>query len=353
MEGGNSLSKENESFTFDLKETLYFEKGQEVLEMIGISLDPEISIQSLGDYISLRGVISLQGEYEKVKEQDTSEMEELDDQINHSHRYLERIIDTEDGKAEFLQRFPVEVSIPSYRVINMDDVIVGIDSFDYEFPKNNQMEIHARIEILGIIDDTIDEEQEENQLIKEELNQESNTFEFELKDVLTASPTEENNASQEVVENKEEKQELEAREPTENKDKPLKLVEERQVDEVKEEKNKEVNETKEDRSNEDIASTVEELDESQVLEVDMIADESEEEEEVKDIHFLAELFRKENEEEQEEYTQLRICIVQERDTLEKIAERYDVPKLKILKQNQLEDDHVDEGQLLTIPVIKK
>ena len=52
---------------------------------------------------------------------------------------------------------------------------------------------------------------------------------------------------------------------------------------------------------------------------------------------------------EETYTKVRVCIVQERDTLEKIATRYDVPVSTIASSNNLDEETVSEGQLLVIP----
>ena len=81
-----------------------------------ISLDPEILIQSFHEYISIRGVIELSGEYVKVssdenEEEPLSRLEEMD-----AKRYVENVTETEDGFAEFFHRFPVEISVPAYRV---------------------------------------------------------------------------------------------------------------------------------------------------------------------------------------------------------------------------------------------
>ena len=68
LEGGTNLLSENSVFRFELNESLYFEKGQEVAEIMGISLEPEISIQEFSDYVSIRGVVELQGSYQKNEE---------------------------------------------------------------------------------------------------------------------------------------------------------------------------------------------------------------------------------------------------------------------------------------------
>jgi stage VI sporulation protein D len=46
-----------------------------------------------------------------------------------------------------------------------------------------------------------------------------------------------------------------------------------------------------------------------------------------------------------------MCIVQEGDSLEQIAGRYDLPIHQLVQANNLEDEQdVTEGQVLTIPV---
>lgn len=68
---------------------------------------------------------------------------------------------------------------------------------------------------------------------------------------------------------------------------------------------------------------------------------------VQDVSYLSDMFR---DSEEEKYTKMRLCIVQERDTIESIAERYQVTTLQLIKQNQLDDAfEVSEGQLLYIP----
>src|SRR5699024_1341609 len=52
----------------------------------------------------------------------------------------------------FVHRFPVEISIPSYRVHELEDVTVQVASFDYEIPNHHQMKLMATIEIDGLIE---------------------------------------------------------------------------------------------------------------------------------------------------------------------------------------------------------
>ncbi|MFP7412032.1 LysM peptidoglycan-binding domain-containing protein [Priestia filamentosa] len=64
--------------------------------------------------------------------------------------------------------------------------------------------------------------------------------------------------------------------------------------------------------------------------------------------YLTELFDRD---EQETKTCVKMCIVQEGDSLEQIAGRYDLPVHQLVQANNLEDEQdVTEGQVLTIPV---
>lgn len=79
-----SLSADQSVFSFELNETLYFEKGQEIEELRGISLEPEITIQTNEDYISIRGVIELTGNYKKA-----TTIEDRLEEFNHeTKRYI-------------------------------------------------------------------------------------------------------------------------------------------------------------------------------------------------------------------------------------------------------------------------
>jgi len=341
-------NNDQEVFSFELNETLYFEKGQEVSEMIGISLDPEISIQSYHEYTSIRGVIELRGEYEKDINS-SSQDEPLDFEDFHSKRYLEKVQDGVDGYAQFSHRFPVEISVPKYRIIDTNNITVSVESFDYELSNQNELRINSLINIYGISSQNNDQLIESEELtedsaninVVEDLDQE--TFEFEIKEEASDEDHKGHIALRESEEEVEE------------------VIEDKQLKEEDRWKYKESKTIKEFLSEDAKKDTAVQ---TNIVEKEEIADQALEEvdteiedeelddtEEQKGVNFFTKLFRKDEDEEEEEekYSQMRICIVQENDTLETIAERYEVPKLQLLKQNRLEDDDLIEGQLLSIP----
>src|SRR5699024_4039457 len=118
--GGDILSSANQNFQFELQETLYFDRGDEVLELIRVSLNPEMTIQPYDTYVSIRGAIELRGEYmrdeQRIDETDHPALNELDDLD--ARRFVEKVECKEDNMAEFYHRFPVDISVPEYRIEN-------------------------------------------------------------------------------------------------------------------------------------------------------------------------------------------------------------------------------------------
>src|SRR5690625_2583098 len=150
---GLILQQNEDKIKFDLNETLYFESGQEIEEMVSISLDPDIAVQTYDSYIQIRGLIFLQGEYQKS---DHVKLEEQAYNDVNFTKYIEKVVELDTDYARFSHRFPVEISVPTYRVDNLEDITVSVNSFDYELPDKNKLKLKAAIHINGINADTLE-----------------------------------------------------------------------------------------------------------------------------------------------------------------------------------------------------
>ncbi|WP_272444640.1 stage VI sporulation protein D [Aquibacillus salsiterrae] len=378
-------------FTFDLKESLWFKKGQEVKEIMGVSLEPEISIQEFEDFVSIRGVIELKGEYFQVDSDNDVEEEVLSLRNHPSQRFVDRVESYEGGVNEFYHQFPVEVSIPKYRVNSLDDVMVGIETFDYELPEKSQLQLQATIAIHGVSDiretetETGEVEQrseqpaepemetelepelieeppmppeeekilEEEKLPVEEKSLVEETFEFDVKEKVEDEKGNINKAIVEEVSEKKGGKKEQAKEKASEKDRW---------------KNKKSQTLAEffgshEKAKEEPAVEVEEeiIEESSEFESSIInfaANTKEEEDDLfessreasgeKETSYLLNIFA--NQEEEERYSSLKMCIVQESDTLEAIAEKYKLSTYQLSQTNKLTDDELSEGQILYIPI---
>ncbi|NBJ68674.1 stage VI sporulation protein D [Roseburia sp. 1XD42-34] len=419
MERRRTMTNKESVFQFELNETLYFEKGQEVNEMRGVSLEPDISIHSFHDYISIRGVIELKGEYEKSSHNDFYSDVELNEMA--SKRYVEVVEENEDGLSIFSHRFPVEISVPANRVADLNDISVYIQTFDYEIPDPTLFRLYSTIEIHGI-------QQEERMVPTEEVDEEQSEGEFDDATAETDSDFREENVDhfqfelqQSELDHKSE--EIEGNQSLPYLDDPNQKVmgEERlevseEIEKILDEERLEVSEETEktptveeinkaegqeelievpastENTNEEIDETGrwkyketktlkeffgteakenDDLDQEEMVEdeeyewteeeyeqedveaspeVNQNSDDRHNHEGVKDVGYLADMF---SDKEENSYTSMRLCIVQEQDTIDSIAERYQVSALQLIKQNRLDEDYdVTEGQLLYIPQMK-
>lgn len=367
LKGGNNVSLEQDYFSFELEEVLFFDKGQEVSEMLSVSLDPEISTQLLDDFVSIRGVIKLAGDYQKQERTNDIEEQPLDFHDHHSRRYLESIIEQDEGHSAFLHHFPVEISIPSYRINDMNDITVEIDSFDYELTSESQMKIKSKIHINGISQHANPDREPISADDEKDIIEDS--FEFELKSEELSNKAVDHITESEVKKEKSQARNIESDKDDERvKNKHTQtfeeffnqdnVIEKKEIEEKVDPKQLEESlEIKESAELEelldlpDVSGGTDIVKSEQTTDEEEVVEKSEEIESTSEhVDYLAKMFSRSEEDAEVEQVQMKICIVQEEDTLESIAERYEIPKLHILKQNRLEDDELLEGQLLSIPV---
>lgn len=153
------MSQENSSILrFSLEESVWFQKGQEVDDLLSISLDPNITIQENDQYITIQGSLELTGEYNRTQ---TNQPEE--EEVFKAPKLVHSVLEREEGVNEFLHHFPVDITIPFSRVSSIDDIVVEIETFDYVFPERSCLNLTAELSIAGLTN--------EEQAAEEELNE--------------------------------------------------------------------------------------------------------------------------------------------------------------------------------------
>ncbi|MFJ9205931.1 LysM peptidoglycan-binding domain-containing protein [Bacillus velezensis] len=137
----------NHRLQFSVEESICFQKGQEVSELLSISLDPDIRVQEVNDYVSIKGSLELTGEYNIDH---SSHFEELNSELRH----VEEVRAREDGTAELIHCFPVDITIPKNKVSHLNDVFVFIDAFDYQLTDSRILTIQADLAIEGLLEES-------------------------------------------------------------------------------------------------------------------------------------------------------------------------------------------------------
>ncbi|OAS84913.1 MULTISPECIES: stage VI sporulation protein D [Metabacillus] len=375
-----------EQLRFSVEESVWFQKGQEVSELLTISLDPDISIHEHDQYISIRGALQLTGEYKIDTEAN------VQDQFEYANvRYVNEISTREDGVSIINHRFPVDITIPRNRIQDLDEVYVSIESFDYELPELKCLKLVADLSISGISNDetepTAADVSERPEEIKEEVfeplyrgqqtqpfadeddtftsleqngahpfssyYQDSDTTEEDM-DKLSSIKTEAPSRVVEEVSEDEKEVEVVSKPSLED------------IDEVESEDQEVHQDQQEDlydpfvievRKQEEETVEPQEVQYSFFSKSESLAsndnkpgseEENErEEDDPKDAHYLTSLFARD---EDEDFSRLKMCIVQQGDTIDLISERYEISVQQLLRVNEFHaDQDVYEGQILYIP----
>lgn len=199
---------------FSLNETVWFRKGEEIADLYNLSLEPNVTIQDLHHFISIRGSLKMYGEYKKTEE---VERNEVDENINFSgQKYVTVLEAREEGISEFHYDFPVDITIPKEKVSNLDDLNVVIEFFDYSIPDKDCLRLSTNISITGISSDAVKYERNELFLKNEEdhsaLNLNPYFYEERLKPALNdtdSDSNDENSFSAQAKKVEERKEELE------------------------------------------------------------------------------------------------------------------------------------------------
>ncbi|HFK1474919.1 TPA: stage VI sporulation protein D [Bacillus paranthracis] len=316
------------SLRFSLKESVWFQKGQEVEELLSISLDPDVEIEELDHEVIVRGQLDLTGEY--VARQDDSAYSLRDLSPAKSIDYVET---REDGVNELVHSFPLEISIPRNRVKVIEELYVSIEEFDYELKENGCLQLLADISITGLCDEErIEDEEEEKETAYAELEVDS-----AQEDENRPTPQVEEPAYKESDE-----WEDYAFEPFQLEERKEQEVEEEEIEEhefVEREEEKETTPQFELFGRKDFKKEKTKKQEEQEEETYSQRDEN--------ALYLTKLFTKEPE---EEFTKLRMYFVQEGDTIESVAERYETSVQNLYRVNQTEDIYLTTGQIIYIPV---
>lgn len=386
MKGGVALSQGNEScLRFSLEESVWFQKGQEVEELVSISLDPNITIHENEQYVTIQGALELTGEYQRYNDGSNEE-----EDLFTAPKFVHHVEEREEGLYEFSHRFPVDITIPNNRIQSIDDIHVEVESFDYLFQERSCMKLTADLTITGLYGDQqhkpAHEEAEVEEVQLEVAYREATVDEIEenvegsheLRTVEQEEPT--------ILEHEYEPFAVEARksaDDTEEKvvsiNKAVELFEAPQLS-VNEAKEPEItfsaarSEGPQEVAEEVVEEATEvelqpvpeaELQPQSVTELQPQA-ETQPEAEVESSSSppqpkikkkksskkgmsLTEFFARK--EETEDLTKLRVAIVQSGETVEQLAARYEVPVQQLLKVNHLElNQDIYEGQVLYIPI---
>nr|WP_175475965.1 stage VI sporulation protein D [Evansella caseinilytica] len=357
------------SLSFSIKEQVWLNRGSEIDEILSIALEPDISIREADDQVFVRGSLQLFGEYRPKVNDDLSieQASTLTKEV--SFRSVEEVSMTDDGLGIIRHSFPLDVTIPKEKIHRLDDLYVTVDAFDYELPGDGCIELEANVSVTGIKSERSDfnevEPKEGNEGIADGAEDEERTEAFASDGELEQEPVHLKQADQEAEEEdsfhleavRQAADESEEAAEQQDRDAPFfdgdHAVVEPSEEEMREKDSSDKAAVEPTVTFSALQNTPESAPAQKTAEKHggkesgrtNVHDAGTEKKEENALYLTKMLTKGE-----EEFSKLRICIVQEGESLESIAARYDIQVSQLLRMNRLNDERVAGGQILYIPV---
>ncbi|MFK3938986.1 stage VI sporulation protein D [Alkalihalobacillus sp. NPDC078783] len=336
--------------TLTVEESVWLNKGQEIEEILGMSLSPEITIKESGNQVSIVGGLRLVGEY-LLADSDQNTDHVIDDEDGYreqaAFRSIEEVNVSENGKGALKHFFPIDVTIPLDRIQNLQDIYVEVESFDYDVPDKSCIQLTADISISGMTtQDEPESRVEVQESVEEEVEQEQEeqavetSFAYEAYQLPTPTPAITEEVEEEEVEEEIVRAEVEI-EPPPYADDEETVSELQRITLAPKQPEVYAEQTyRNDAYYEDQQEQPSEEDSTEQAKY-----QATEEREENALYLTGMMAKSE-----EQFTRVKMCIIQEDESLDTIANRYDVSTSQLIRTNRLEADHVEAGQILYIPV---
>lgn len=393
------MSENQSSLRFSLEESVWFKRGQEVEELLSISLDPHITIQEQEQYIVIQGKLFLSGEFKNNVELAEEEEDSWQKKYVHTLDYRE-----EDGVYEFKHQFPVDITIPKEKVEDVSHLDVTVDSFDYDLLEDLCLKLNADLTISGLRNEDEHTSEEEIEPVSAFRNQPEDEQDYEKDDSSYQSEYEEQSQEEEElipIYNLSRNDTAEYEEEEEELYEPFNVEVRKAPNENEYSTNEhgpsvafDVHQTNPehqnlynayqyspstfdeslDRKKKKAIVPEDESSSSSFTEIELVQDESpyvqyaevsiEEQNMVEEVEVTEDSKKKKKKEkyesisltdffarkQDEKNAKLRMCIVQSGETLDFLAEKYNISVQQILRMNHMETNQsVSEGQVLYIP----
>ncbi|GAK03183.1 stage VI sporulation protein D [Geomicrobium sp. JCM 19037] len=354
-----------------------------------LELEPELTIQEDDHQVSIKGGLHLLGQYVPFDQNESFE----DYEGGGVPQRIDSVRTTENGEREIKHFFPIEVSIPLNRIQSVEELYVQVDSFDYDLPEPSCIQLAADVTITGMIDEHQDakaektiasppepfprfthevkvpeeeyaeeryeeEEEEENDVTHESWSSELDEDVEELEEEPFArDEVKSYYDAQEVADEDTDRIEHTAfvDDHNSNDDESTEEAEEEQRTGVEEEKedvhlNLNSHRAQEEPSHDSaVRYSREPLDEEPEdhHEEDVEEEPQKPEKRRENALYLTEMLEKGD---RETFTKMKMCIIQDNESLDTIAERYGFSVQQLLRWNNMDMNHVEAGEIIYIPV---
>ncbi len=139
--------KEKEPVTFSINERLVLDGQYGAAEFLSMALEPDMTIEEDPHFVKVTGKLKLTGEFRPASPSGNGE--HFNEIYKPAHP-IRKVFATDVGTYCIEHEFPVDITIPSYRITNMEELYVTIDAFDYFLEASRAIDLSADILLSGL-----------------------------------------------------------------------------------------------------------------------------------------------------------------------------------------------------------
>jgi len=345
----------SQDLRFSINESVWLKNGESAEDVLSMALEPDITIEENPHYVSIKGELLLNGEYHP--REGTQKGDLLDDTIERpDFRIVDLIKTSDEGTMLFEHRFPVDITIPSNRVDDIDDLHVNVETFDYILPEDGCIQLQAEVVISGLATATENRHESEVDEVKEEVEEGDDESTFDPTESVNfeayrepAEESEQGGTAPEIGLNAQEEEQKETGEAAflERPEESKEYSNSPQEIETAAQDFESVDDRLE--LQEKLSSEADSFFEEKTAEPEEVNHSIEQQKISENALYLTKMLT----DAEEQFSKMRMCIVQVGDSLESISERYQVPVPSLLRRNQLHSESLEEGQIIYIPGTKR
>ncbi len=369
---------------FEIREKVrHFKDNVSFQTLSTVEMHPIVNVYDSRDKVDINGHLIVSGEFSQPNVQENwEEQYEQSDGIHYGEMFSKD--ELEKGQQEVFQyKIPLSIQIQQNRVIDMDQIFVVVDHFDYDVLSDEEIEVVAHVKVLGIHPDMKQEIPVEFSSYDDEDFPESqdypdygdNSYQQTNDDSIDAIESQESienhessSSSIETIEPVEAIEPIEAMESVENveeeKTQKMKIgFKGKPREESKEAiggnplysllKKEKVQPEKTEAPVQEVLSKEESLAEiNDNLDENQLGNENKQvnEKVIEDIGPSKKMLFSLLKGNEEKRAKVKMIIVQKEDTLEFLAKKYQVKEYDLIQYNRLENGQVNAGQILYIPL---
>ena len=121
-------------------------------DIISLDVKPEIEVLEQDQLVIIKGDLVLSGHFQSPELRAGGDKEDLEGATFLPFEAGEAGLGDQQSSSiwSVTERFPIDITVPAYKVNNLDDVYLHVEQLDYTIDEQNRLNVEVEIALLGV-----------------------------------------------------------------------------------------------------------------------------------------------------------------------------------------------------------